>query len=143
MVRLRGLGVVILDCCGRVLISSCRNIGSCYQPQIAEALAILEGLQLAISLGFLPAILESDALVGVQAICKKEAPCSEVGIVVNDILLFLSQVFISVNFVPRLANKVSHGLAKLALSYEGEFVWFEDCPLCVESLVLGDIPNSL
>ena len=65
------------------------------------------------------------------------APSFEVGVVVNDILLFLSQYnFVSINFVPRLANNVAHDLAKLALSYMGEFFWLEECPLCVESLVL-------
>ena len=42
------------------------------------------------------------------------------------------------NFVPHVANVVAHGLAKLALSYVGEFVWLEDCPLKVENLIFGD-----
>ncbi|KAK3195723.1 hypothetical protein Dsin_027033 [Dipteronia sinensis] len=67
------------------------------------------------------AILKPDALSVVHAVCKKEAPFSEVGVVVNDILWFFSQVnVVSVNFVIRLENSVAHGLAKLALTHVGK-----------------------
>jgi hypothetical protein len=65
-------------------------------------------------------------------------------VVLHDIAFFLRNFsFVSVNFVPRVANKVAHSLAKLSLGYVGESVWLEDCPLAVESLVVGDCPISL
>ncbi|TXG72826.1 hypothetical protein EZV62_001405 [Acer yangbiense] len=95
-----GLGVVARDSSGQVLISLCRNVKANYQPQIAEALAIIEGLRLAIDRGFS-------------------------------------------NFVPRLSNKVAHGLAKLDLINDDVSVWVDDCPLYVEDLIVGEVPLSL
>ncbi|KAK3185070.1 hypothetical protein Dsin_032356 [Dipteronia sinensis] len=106
--------------------------------KVIEAMALLEAIRLAVNSGLLPATLEYDVLAVVHAVCKKEAPSSKVGVVVNDILCFLRQVnIISVNFVPRLVNSIAHSLAKLDLSHVSEFCWFEDCSLCVESLVIG------
>ena len=71
-------------------------------------------------------------------------PESEIGLIIHDILLFLENpLFSNINFVPILANKVAHGLAKLALDYVGEFFWLNGCPLSVASLVTDDCPSSL
>jgi hypothetical protein len=142
------LGVVIRDCYGNVLASLCQNLGICYAPDVAEALAILRGLRLALEIGLVSASLDSDALAVVNLIANKSTPCSEIGVVIHDNYLFfiflfyflLRPCFNSINFVPRVSNKVVHSLAKLALGYVGEFVWLEDCPLSVESLVLDDCP---
>ncbi|KAK2634784.1 hypothetical protein Ddye_029576 [Dipteronia dyeriana] len=66
-----GIGVVIRDCDGKVMASLCRNILANYEPQIAEALAILEGCRLAINHNLMPSVLEFDALVVVRVICKR------------------------------------------------------------------------
>ena len=50
---------------------------------------------------------------------------------------------VSIDFVPRLANKVAHSLTKLALEHDGDFLRLDDCPLVLESLVLGEYPSSL
>ncbi|KAK1588286.1 hypothetical protein Q3G72_021713 [Acer saccharum] len=120
------------------------SAGICYKPNFAEALAILRGLHLALENGLFPTSLESDALVVVDMIGSTVPPSSEIGVIIHDILVFFwNSHFLAINFVPRLANKVAHGLAKLALNHVGEFVWLDDCPLSVESLVLGDSPSSL
>ncbi|TXG46410.1 hypothetical protein EZV62_028092 [Acer yangbiense] len=94
--------------------------------------------------GLVPAVLESDALSLVNTICLKVVPHTEVGVVVQDILNLLLNVNVaSISFVPRIANKVAHGLAEFALDHACVSVWLDDCPLSVESLVLGDIPNIL
>ena len=73
-----------------------------------------------------------------------QVPCSEIGVIFHDIKVVLSNSFFhSVIFVPRVANKVAHSLAKLGLCSVGESVWLKDCPLSVENLVLGDYPNYL
>ncbi|KAK3227490.1 hypothetical protein Dsin_007352 [Dipteronia sinensis] len=131
-----GIGVVIRDSHGHVRASLCQNLNANFQPQVAEALAILKGIDLAFENGFLPAVLESDALTVVNAISLK-ALLSRTFLLLS--MLTSVDVF-SVSFVPRLANKVAHCLAKLALDYTGEFVLLDDCPLSVESLVLGDYP---
>ncbi|KAK1587419.1 hypothetical protein Q3G72_012617 [Acer saccharum] len=126
------------------MASLCEQIEVCYQPQIVEALAILRGLKLAMEIGLVPTVLESDAQAVINAIGSQVVPSSEVGVIIHDILsVFGRSSFSSINFVPTLANNVAHNLAKLALSHAGEFVWLDDCPLSVESLVLGDFPSSL
>ncbi|KAK2665896.1 hypothetical protein Ddye_004470 [Dipteronia dyeriana] len=113
--KVTGLRVVIRDSYGPIMVSSCRHIGSCYHSQIVEALAIFEGCPLSVNLGLLPATVDSDTLSVVQAIRKKEASSSEVGVIVNDVIYLISQVEIfSADFVLRLANSVAHGLARLA-----------------------------
>ncbi|TXG65248.1 hypothetical protein EZV62_006523 [Acer yangbiense] len=98
-----GFGVVLRDSGGRVLAALCRNVRACYQPQVAEALAILEGLKFDVAGNYSKVIVESDALVVVQAIINKVASSSDVGVVLNDIFL-LSAHFseVSFNFAPRL-----------------------------------------
>ncbi|KAK3217805.1 hypothetical protein Dsin_011775 [Dipteronia sinensis] len=121
--NISGIGVAIRDCNGHVMASLCQHIGTAYQPQIAETLAILRCLKLAVETGLVPAVVESDALSVVNAITSKMVPNTEVGMVIHDILCILrNSNFISVKLLPRLANKVSHSLARLALGYVGEFV---------------------
>ncbi|KAK2659903.1 hypothetical protein Ddye_006436 [Dipteronia dyeriana] len=135
--KVSGIGLVIRDCNGH-------NFGVCYRPEIAEAMAILRGLQLALKTGLVSASLESDALTVVNMIGTNTVPGSDVGVIIYDILGVLGDsCFSSITFVPRLANKVAHSLAKPTLVYKGEFVWLRDCPLYLESLVLDDIPSSL
>ena len=142
--QMSGLGVVIRDCNGQVMASLCSQLGVCYSPEIAEVLAIRRGLRLAMETGLVPVVLESDASVVVNAIGSQDRSSYDVGIIIHDISCLLrSPCFNSISFVPRLANKVAHGLAKLALRFVGESVWLEDCPLSVESLVLDDCPIIL
>ncbi|KAK2656769.1 hypothetical protein Ddye_009821 [Dipteronia dyeriana] len=142
--KIPGVGVVIQDSGGLVMACLCGNARGFYEPQIAEAKAILRGFRLALETGLYTAILESDALSVVNLIKAKEIPSSDVSVVIHDILdLFENVGVFSCDFAPRLANKVAHGLAKIALRSRDEFVWMEDCPLVVESLVLGDTPRHM
>ena len=54
------------------MASLCQNIKASYQPQIIKAMAILKGIWLAVSLGLLPASLESNALTVVNMVSSKE-----------------------------------------------------------------------
>ncbi|KAL5750380.1 hypothetical protein ACOSP7_024983 [Xanthoceras sorbifolium] len=134
-----GLGVIIRDSRGLVMASCVKGFDSLYSPPIAEALAILRGITLAVETGLLLVCVESDTEFVVNLITSKAAPISEIGVVIEEILLLISMHPVySVRFIPRLANWVAHWLAKFGLSVVGEFVWLEDCPLCVENLVLND-----
>ncbi|KAK2661569.1 hypothetical protein Ddye_000143 [Dipteronia dyeriana] len=138
-----GLRVVISDNKGRVMAFLCRNVGGYYEPCIAEAMAIRRGFRLAMESGLVPVVLESDALEVVNLLQSKIVPNSELGVIIHDISDIVDNSFLcSFHFVHRLANKVAHGLTKLALAHRGEFVWLEDCPLSVEG-VLGDISSFL
>ncbi|KAL5804219.1 hypothetical protein ACOSQ3_031019 [Xanthoceras sorbifolium] len=134
-----GLGVIIRDSRGIVMASYVNGFDSLYFPPIAEALVILRGITLAVQTGLLPICVELDAEFVVNLIMSKATPISEIGVVIEEILLLISMHPVySVRFIPRLANRIAHGLAKFGLSAVGEFVWLEDYPLCVENLVLND-----
>ncbi|KAK2645386.1 hypothetical protein Ddye_020581 [Dipteronia dyeriana] len=51
----------------------------------------------------MPAVLESDALNVVNAICQKDVPCTEVGVVIHDILWLHQEMW------PDLINKAKEG----------------------------------
>ncbi|KAK3184510.1 hypothetical protein Dsin_031796 [Dipteronia sinensis] len=133
--KVYGIGVVIRDSNGLVMAILCQNINVNYHPQIANALAILKGIWLTQNIGRVPIVLELDALSVVNSIVSKEVPNIEVGVRVHDVLCLLKD---AIYFVPRLANTVAHGLARLTLDQVGEFVWLEDCPLFIDSLILDD-----
>ncbi|KAK2658310.1 hypothetical protein Ddye_004843 [Dipteronia dyeriana] len=106
-------------------------------------MAIRKGLQLALETGLVPASLESDALRVVNLIGSKSVPCSDVGVVIRDILILLeNHCFSIIDFVSRLVNKVSHSRAKLVLVHKDEFVWLDEHHLSVESLVLSNSLSS-
>ncbi|KAK2646103.1 hypothetical protein Ddye_021298 [Dipteronia dyeriana] len=110
------MGMVIRDSGGRVKACLCGSVGGFYEPQIAEAKAILHGFPLALETGLYPAILESDALSVVNLIKAKEILSLDVGVVIHDILELVENVGVfSCDCAPRLSNKVAHGLAKIAL----------------------------
>ncbi|KAL5830557.1 hypothetical protein ACOSQ3_020025 [Xanthoceras sorbifolium] len=122
-----------------MLASSAQGLDTCFSPQIAEALAIKRDLTLAIETGFIRVCLESDASAVVNLITSRCQPLSDIGVVIVDILSLLnSLVTVSISFIAREANRVVHRLAKFGLSFVDDFVWLEDCPLCMENLVLNN-----
>ncbi|KAK2655217.1 hypothetical protein Ddye_008269 [Dipteronia dyeriana] len=105
------------------MASLCRNVEGCFEPRVAEAMAILLGLHFALESCLVPIVLEFDALRVVNLLKLKVVPDSKIGVVIHDISNIVDHsCSFSFNFVPRLANKVAHGLAKLTLAYRGEFV---------------------
>ncbi|KAK2656511.1 hypothetical protein Ddye_009563, partial [Dipteronia dyeriana] len=63
-----GVGVIIRDANGRIMVSSTHWFATSFSPPVAEMSTILKGLQTVISFGYLPVILESDAKWGMDLI---------------------------------------------------------------------------
>ncbi|KAK2637935.1 hypothetical protein Ddye_025730 [Dipteronia dyeriana] len=87
-----------------------------FPPQLAEALALLKGIQFAYDSGLWPCQCESDALVVVNLVCSNDPIFAEIGIVIQDIkpLLFGCNGN-SISFVHRKANMAAHCRAKIGL----------------------------
>ncbi|KAL5772887.1 hypothetical protein ACOSP7_012496 [Xanthoceras sorbifolium] len=133
-----GLDVIIRDSSGRVMACCAQGLNVYFPPPIAEALAIRRGLLLAIETGSSRVCIESDAAFVVNLIVNRNF-FSRIGVIIADILLlFNSLEVVSVAFVARKANHVAYRLAKFGLSFIDDFVWLEDCPLCVENMVLNN-----
>ncbi|KAK2663279.1 hypothetical protein Ddye_001853 [Dipteronia dyeriana] len=71
------------------------DVATRVRDMASKPLAILKGIGLAYEYGFLPAVLESDALRMVNAISLKEVPHSEVEVIIQDILSLLMSVSVS------------------------------------------------
>ncbi|KAL5759496.1 hypothetical protein ACOSQ2_018334 [Xanthoceras sorbifolium] len=106
---------------------------------VAEAMAILCGMQIASELGTLPVVVESDASSMVSMILVESPPLSDAGLIIADILQLKFSLSISqFRFASRSCNKVAHKLAKFGLSVFDFLVWVEDFPPCVEELIQSE-----
>ncbi|XP_074299309.1 uncharacterized protein LOC141630378 [Silene latifolia] len=82
------LGVVCRDANGRVLWGLSCAQEHCWEPQVAEAVAILEGVREALARGHSMVILESDCLQVIEALKRKAKGRSILSLVIADILDF-------------------------------------------------------
>ncbi|KAK0595025.1 hypothetical protein LWI29_002683 [Acer saccharum] len=134
-----GVGIVIRNSVGLVMASSSQRISASFSPQVAEAVAIQRGLQFALDSGLTPCRIDSDAEIVVAWINRAVPLCSDIGIVLMDIQNLLQLNFcLSVNFVPRKANRVAHVLAKNGLSCVEDMFWLEDSPPSIGSLISAE-----
>ncbi|KAL5780225.1 hypothetical protein ACOSQ2_010962 [Xanthoceras sorbifolium] len=137
--RRLGFGVVFRDSVGEVLVSYTSLLPGLFSSDIGEALAILLGLRLAGDMGFPSVCVESDAASVVKQLSSRAPSCSDIGLILDDILSLVGGfAVISFSSVRRSANKVAHGLAKFALSHQPVGVRIRGVPSSVAFLVLDD-----
>ncbi|KAL5756141.1 hypothetical protein ACOSQ2_020887 [Xanthoceras sorbifolium] len=137
--RRLGFGVVLRDFAGKVLMSYTSLLLGLFSSDIGEALAILYGLRLAVDLGLSSICVESDAASIVKQLSSRDSSCSDIGLILDDILsLVVNLSDISFSSVRRCANKVAHGLAKLALWHQPVGVQFGDVSSSLALLILDD-----
>ncbi|KAK2661753.1 hypothetical protein Ddye_000327 [Dipteronia dyeriana] len=106
-----GIGIIIRDSNRVVMASRSRIIFVGYSLQIAEAVAVLRGIQFALDTGFRCCTIESDAQVIVNLINSKSCILSDVGLIIDDILCLRDKFMEwNVRFVPRRANMLTHFL---------------------------------
>ncbi|KAL5819042.1 hypothetical protein ACOSQ4_022884 [Xanthoceras sorbifolium] len=137
--RRLGFGVVIRDCMGVVLVSYTSLLLGLVSSDIGEALAILLGLRLAIDMGWSTVCVESDAASVVKQLSSRVTSCSDIGLILDDILsLVVNFADLSFSSVGRSANRVAHGLAKIALSHQPVGVRLRSVPSSLALVVLDD-----
>ncbi|KAL5792899.1 hypothetical protein ACOSP7_001493 [Xanthoceras sorbifolium] len=137
--RRLGFGVVIRDCSGKVLVSYTSLLLGLFSSDIGEALAILLGLRLAIDMGLSTVCVESDAASVVKQLSSRVTSCSDIGLILDDILsLVVNFADLSFSSVRRSANIVAHGLAKFALSHQPVGVRLGSVPSSLALVVLDD-----
>ncbi|KAK3230811.1 hypothetical protein Dsin_002692 [Dipteronia sinensis] len=103
-----------------------------------------EGLCFAYDFGLWPCVVESDSQVVVSLVNSVSSPLDEIGLFINDIVdLMNSSPQCKMCFIPRKANMVAHGLAKLGLSSESDRFWIEEVPPSVAPIVLGETSRLL
>ncbi|KAK3206178.1 hypothetical protein Dsin_020224 [Dipteronia sinensis] len=82
-----GLGIMVQNHDGLVMVSSIQSIMACFSPQVAEATALLHGIRFVIDASLLPALVESDAKSVVDLVKAGLAPQSDIGTIISEILL--------------------------------------------------------
>ena len=107
-----GWGAVTRDHSGVFKLSCSASIIGITSPELAEALAICNAMQLSLDYGFKEIILASDCLSLLQRIWAREVDRSIVGAVVSDIKT-LATGFLACNFkhYGRKNNAAAHILA--------------------------------
>ncbi|KAL4311287.1 hypothetical protein GQ457_01G023050 [Hibiscus cannabinus] len=110
-------------------LSSCQAHSSISTVFMAEALAVLHGLQFTLNLSFTRVILESDLRTIIQKLQSGEDDHSCVSSTIWYII-YLSKYFMDCrfSFTPRGGNRVVYALAKLGLSSAEDCFRMEDVP---------------
>lgn len=141
--REAGVGVIIRDHTGKVLISSWTLLRSCASAEEAEALALRDGIRLLVEWVRLLAILELDCanlVSGLAASARDRSPlwCTLLEV---KAMLALAQDYKIVK-IPCEANRVAHCLAHYAIRSKSSVVWRFQAPQCVLELLRSDCNQS-
>ncbi|XP_074293633.1 uncharacterized protein LOC141620734 [Silene latifolia] len=123
------LGVVCRDGSGRVLWGLSCVQEHVWEVQMAEAVAVLEGVQEAARKGHSRIIVESDCLQVIEALRRKSKGRSVLFLVLEDIL-HVCNCFESVfwSYTSRVNNSVAHALAHVSPRVVGRVMWSDVLP---------------
>ncbi|KAL5772215.1 hypothetical protein ACOSQ2_012139 [Xanthoceras sorbifolium] len=137
------VGIVIRDSSGVLVQAASKCFQGAISVELAEAVAVLEGIQLVLLSDFAQVSIFSDAW-GVVELCNGStiSRCEVTNIVV-DVQYLLSQYsFLSVDFSPKISNRASHGMARSALGAGFSGIWSVNFLDWICKLVLEDSLGS-
>ena len=127
--RTSTIGAVARDSDSVVIFSAVSAIEDVEVPLQAEIYAILQGLQVARELNYTNIQIESDCLVAVKEINKKEPSSSEWGSIIMDIMDYFSEFdYCGICHVTRKANILAHNLAKYHCDLGDHRLWRDALP---------------
>ncbi|XP_075659278.1 uncharacterized protein LOC142629195 [Castanea sativa] len=134
-----GLGVVIRDCCGRVIGAMAEDILVPTCAEIVEALAYRRALTFARELNISDLVFEGDAKIIIKSLLARDVSHPEYGHVIQDVLFYTSGFRVyTFTHVKRLGNSIAHFLAKRAKLGTERQVWFRFTPDDIAPLVVRD-----
>lgn len=134
-----GGGLVLRDCDGQVLMSAANIFPQCDDVDMAEGLVLLEGVKLALQLGFSGIQVETDSLRLVRVLRGEVEDVSEVGSLMHTLLLLVrDDPLFQATYVPCEGSRDVHELAQLAFSSSIGCVWIEDWPSVVSVFLVLD-----
>ncbi|KAL2922263.1 hypothetical protein RDABS01_013754 [Bienertia sinuspersici] len=140
--NLMGLGDVVRDWVGDVVLSSCWKVNEAISVEESEAMAVRHALTIAWEAGFREVIVEADCLKVIHHLKNKIQEPSTFGCIIADILAIAEQCnSFCFSHVRRTGNIVAHNLAKLSRFYDQMMVWVEDIPTQLHSFVLQDMAS--
>ena len=132
------VGVIVRDCTGQTVAASCTLLKACYSAELVEIMALLQGILLAQDLHLPRVILESDALVAIQAINNKYTGSSSGHLILE--ILHIRSSFESCSFqhISRDFNQVAHELAHYARRTGNSQLWRGVTPPFISLLIQLD-----
>ncbi|XP_074271818.1 uncharacterized protein LOC141595752 [Silene latifolia] len=135
-------GIVCRDADGGMIWGETIQARVLLHPTLAEAVAILYGLQEAASRGIRRLIVEGDCEVVIEDLKKKRTGRDDIFLVYYDILNLCSRFDdVSFSFVRRGLNKVAHEFAHVLPWEEGRRSWESVFPPSIAALADADLSN--
>jgi len=135
-----GIGVIIRDSRGTVLLSAWKSLQNGASAEEIEALACREGLHLAAEWIKKPTILESDCSTVIDYLARKKEQRASSLFTIQEALQEASKLpSVAFTYVGRVQNVIAHELAQLARRLDHSAVWRGRYPVCVEILVAQDV----
>ena len=130
--------MAIRDYRGSLFAASSKILPALFSAEITEALALQDGVLLALDLGISHAIVESDAFSIIQAIIEGDLG-GDLGHIVQNIK-DISSLFSWCSFqhLKRSGNRATHSLARATRISGVSQVWKGVCPSFVEHVIIED-----
>ena len=134
--RTTGLGVIIRDSRGQFVAVRTRKIQGTADVMNTEALAVKEGLKLAMDLGFRAIILEGDAKVILESFERQSMIQSHVGLILAYAYrLAAGFSYFKAQFVSRAYNIIADKLAEIAKNGVDQD-WTNEAPQCIRNALV-------
>ncbi|KAH9657893.1 putative reverse transcriptase/RNA-dependent DNA polymerase [Citrus sinensis] len=136
--QMAGLGAVIRNSQGQVVVTAVKSINFQGDVSIAEAKAVQWGMEVASKASFTNVIVETDCSMVADLANNKVSNKTEIWWTIAEIQSS-RQDFQSIDFqhVPRQCNTSAHSLAKRALKSSGSVIWRDEFPADVLCLFDG------
>ncbi|TVU19841.1 hypothetical protein EJB05_36016, partial [Eragrostis curvula] len=134
-----GVGVIIRNDHGEIVLCSGRVVFNCASAEEAELLACKEGLNLGLKWVAMPCELESDCLVVCNALKSNEENGSHYALLLREVKELIAELReVRITHCNRTQNRVSHILAGRASREMFSKVWLHSFPDFVASSVATD-----
>ena len=135
-----GLGVVVRDHHGQVLIAAVRRCKANWSADVCEATAALYALQLAARFGFDYVHLEGDSLTVISAIDGNVEGSSPIHLIYDHILSWCCAFSgFCCSFVRRNGNTVAHSMARWDTGLANEMICMPPIPQGLQTLAKLDL----
>jgi ribonuclease HI len=137
-----GIGVVIRDCNGCLLLAKAISKNYVQEVDIAEASAVLIGIQTAIERGWENLRIETDSLSVVNLCLGKSESMNDIANIIADIKSYLQmKVDCTIAHLPRKGNMVAHSIAKWATSHYNCTTWSRNFPEWLQKVANVDVSS--
>ena len=134
-----GFGAIIRNSSGEVMVSMSVTGPYVNSSKEAEVLACRRAVEFSREVGFSRVIIEGDCLNVMRALSVSIENSSLLGHIYEDIKFNLRGMqVLSINWVKRGGNMVTHALAKHARNLINDLYWIEDTPLLVADALYYD-----